>query len=121
MVTSKKELYVVNIKNVEPYTDPTKRITGRSYRCITKANCNSDKLMLTVFCADPGQGVKPMSTSRDECMYIIKGRCKAIWNDKEIFAKKGDAVFIPAAEKISLQATGKGRLVCVAVISPPIV
>lgn len=114
----KKEPKIVNINEAEgiqltPY--------DRVRRLITKGREGSEKLMLGVSFMDPTN--KPYSWSyseNDEVYFVVRGRLKLQWNDKEAIAEEGDAVFLPAGWKYRVRNPGVEPTMIVYVLSPPI-
>jgi len=113
-----KKPKIVNINEVEgiqltPY--------DRVRRLITKSREGSEKLMLGVSFIDPSN--EPYSWSyveNDEVYFVVRGKLKIQWNDKEATAGEGDAVFLPAGWKYRVTNPGVEPTMIVYVLSPPI-
>ena len=90
-------------------------------RVITRDRTGSEKLMLGITYLDPKcKGYRWQFIDRDEVYYVARGRITLRYDGKEIDAKEGDAVFLPAGPEYELDNPTSAPSMLVYVLTPPL-
>jgi mannose-6-phosphate isomerase-like protein (cupin superfamily) len=90
-------------------------------RLVTRGRVGSDRLLLGTGRVATGFAQQTGSVlDRDEAIYVVRGKIKVYWNDREITVGEGEAVFVPQGGKLRTVNAGDGEAFFVYAQAPPV-
>jgi mannose-6-phosphate isomerase-like protein (cupin superfamily) len=90
-------------------------------RLVTRKGVGSDRLLLGTGKVAAGFAQQTASVlDRDEAIYVVQGRIRVYWNDREITVGDGEAVFVPQGGKLRTVNAGKDEAFFVYAQAPPV-
>ncbi|PKN67557.1 MAG: cupin domain-containing protein [Deltaproteobacteria bacterium HGW-Deltaproteobacteria-15] len=110
------------IKNL-PFSEPHLRVGMVDYRkgrVVSLTFAETNVLSLTLFAFDQGEGLSTHTTSGDAMVQVLEGEVSLMIGGKEVMAKSGEVVAMPADVPHSLNAATPFKML-LTVIKKPVI